>query len=414
MTDTPRRPGFATEQVHADRQFGVEHGGLRKPIHTSVQYGFDQVEDLVGVFQGTVKGGFNYARQGTPTTAALEARITRMEGGVGSICFATGMAAISAIFFTLLKAGDHIVSSQYVFGNTNSILGTLENFAVEVSKVDTCSVAAVAAALRPNTRMVFVETVANPGTQIPDLEAIGALCRERGIVYVVDNTVTSPWLFQPRTVWASLVVNSLTKSIAGQGSALGGAVTDTGLYDWSTYPHIATAYRTGDAKAWGLAQIRKKGLRDMGGALSSEHAHAIASGAETLALRVDRASQTALALARHLQAHPAVAAVHYAMLPGHPQHGRASQLFKAGTWLMAFELRDPTRLNAVLNKLKLTVKATGLGDTRTLVIPVASTIFWEAGPEVRARMGIADGLIRVSVGLEDLADLVADFDQALA
>jgi O-acetylhomoserine (thiol)-lyase len=414
MTDTPRHPGFATEQVHADRHFGVEHGGLRKPIHTSVQYGFDKVEDLIGVFQGTVKGGFNYARQGTPTTAALESRITRMEGGVGTVCFATGMAAISAIFFTLLKAGDHIVSSQYVFGNTNSILGTLENFDVAVSKVDACSVDAVAAALQANTRMVFVETVANPGTQIPDLEAIGALCRERGIVYVVDNTVTSPWLFQPRAVGASLVINSLTKSIAGQGSALGGAVTDTGLYDWTGYPHIAANYRTGDPKAWGLAQIRKKGLRDMGGALSSEHAHQIASGAETLALRVDRASQTALALAQHLQAHPAVAAVHYAMLPSHPQHAWARKLFKAGTWLMAFELRDTSKLNQVLNRLQLAVKATGLGDTRTLVIPVAPTIFWEAGAEVRARMGIADGLIRVSVGLEDLADLVADFDQALA
>ena len=414
MTDTPRRPGFATEQVHADRHFGVEHGGLRKPIHTSVQYGFEKVEDLIGVFQGTYKGGFNYARQGTPTTAALESRITRMEGGVGTVCFATGMAAISAIFFTLLKAGDHIVSSRYVFGNTNSILGTLENFAVEVSKVDTCSASEVAAALRPNTRMVFVETVANPGTQIPDLEAIGALCRERGLVYVVDNTVTSPWLFQPRVVGASLIINSLTKSIAGQGSALGGAVTDTGLYDWTNYPNISANYRTGDAKAWGLAQVRKKGLRDMGGALSSEHAHAIASGAETLPLRVDRASQTAMGLAQHLQAHPAVAAVHYAMLPSHPQHALASRLFKAGTWLMAFELRDTSQLNQVLNRLQLAVKATGLGDTRTLVIPVAPTIFWEAGAEVRARMRIADGLIRVSVGLEDLADLVADFDQALA
>jgi len=414
MTDTPRRPGFATEQVHADRHFGVEHGGLRKPIHTSVQYGFEKVEDLIGVFQGTYKGGFNYARQGTPTTAALESRITRMEGGVGTVCFATGMAAISAIFFTLLKAGDHIVSSRYVFGNTNSVLGTLENFAVEVSKVDTCSVSEVAAALRPNTRMVFVETVANPGTQIADLEAIGALCRERGLVYVVDNTVTSPWLFQPRVVGASLIINSLTKSIAGQGSALGGAVTDTGLYDWTNYPNISANYRTGDAKAWGLAQVRKKGLRDMGGALSSEHAHNIASGAETLPLRVDRASQTAMGLAQHLQAHPAVAAVHYAMLPSHPQHALASRLFKAGTWLMAFELRDTSQLNQVLNKLQLAVKATGLGDTRTLVIPVAPTIFWEAGAEVRARMRIADGLIRVSVGLEDLADLVADFDQALA
>ena len=202
--------GFTTEVVHGDREFGVEHGGVHKPIHTSVQYGFDKVEDLIGVFQGTLKGGYNYARQGTPTTAALEAKLTRMEQGVGTVCFATGMGAISALFFTLLRAGDHIVASRFVFGNTNSLFGTLGDFGVEVSKVDATAVANVAAALRPNTRMVFVETVANPGTQIPDLEAIGALCRERGVLFVVDNTILSPWLFRPKDVGAGIVVHSPT------------------------------------------------------------------------------------------------------------------------------------------------------------------------------------------------------------
>lgn len=407
-------PGFTTDIVHSDRRFGVEHGGVHKPIHTSVQYGFDRVEDLIGVFQGTLKGGYNYARQGTPTTAALEAKLTRMEQGLGSICFASGMAAISAVFFTLLRAGDHLVSSRHVFGNTNSLFGTLGDLGVAVSRVDASAVDTVAAALRPNTRMVFVETIANPGTQIPDLAAIGALCRERGLLYVVDNTITSPLLFKPASVQASLVLNSLTKSIAGHGNALGGAVTDSGLFDWASFPNLFPAYRQGDARQWGLAQIRKKGLRDMGAALSSEAAHHISVGAETLALRMAQSSATALTLARFLQAHPAVLRVNYPMLESHPQHALAQRHFGAGSWLLSFELADLAACLAFINRLRLPIKATGMGDTRTLVIPVAPTIFWEAGALVRAEMGISDGLVRLSVGLEDSADLLDDFAQALA
>jgi len=409
MSDT----GINTRLVHADRRFGVEHGGVRKPIHTSVQYGFDTVEELVGVFQGTVKG-YNYARQGTPTTAALESRINLLEGGLGTICFATGMAAISAVFLTLLKAGDHLVVSQFVFGNTNSVVGTLRGLGIDITLVDATQASAVAAALQPNTRMVFVETVANPGTQVADLDGIGQLCREHGLVYVVDNTVTSPALFQPKAVGASLVINSLTKTIGGHGTALGGAVTDTGLFNWAGYPNIFAPYRQGDARQWGLVQIRKKGLRDMGGALSSEQAHQIATGAETLALRQRASSDTALALAQFLAQHPAVARVNYPFLASHPQHAKANQLFKGGSWLLSFELADAADCLPFINRLRIPVKGTGLADTRSLVIPVAHTIFWEAGADIRAQMGIGDGLIRYSVGLEDLADLQADLAQALA
>jgi O-acetylhomoserine (thiol)-lyase len=410
---TPPEPGLTTTLVHGDRHAGVEHGALRKPIHTSVQYGFERVEDLIGVFQGTLKGAFNYARQGTPTTAALEAKLTRLEQGLGTVCFASGMAAISAVFFTLLRAGDHLVASKFVFGNTNSLFGTLRRLGVEVTTVDAGSVEAVRAALRPETRMVFVETIANPGTQVPDLEAIGALCRGQRLLYVVDNTITSPALFRPRGVGASLVVHSLSKTIAGHGTALGGSVTDTGLFDWRDCPAIFEAYRKGDPAQWGLVQLRKKGLRDMGAALSAEQAHQIATGAETLELRVQRSGATALHLAGFLEAHPAVARVHYPGLASHPQHEAVRRWFQGGSWLLSFELRDAARTVEVLNRLRLPVKATGLGDTRTLVIPVAPTIFWEAGAEVRADMGIADGLVRVSVGLEDAEELVADFGQAL-
>jgi O-acetylhomoserine (thiol)-lyase len=406
--------GFTTGIVHSDKAFGVEHGGVHKPIHTSVQYGFDKVEDLIGVFQGTVKGAYNYARQGTPTTAALEAKITRMEDGLGTICFATGMAAISAVFLTLLRAGDHLVASKFVFGNTNSIFGTLRDLGIEVTTVDATDAAQVAAAVQPNTRMVFVETIANPGTQVPDLGGIGQLCVDKGLIYAVDNTITSPLLFRPKSVNASLVVNSLTKTIGGHGNALGGAVTDTGLFDWNACPNIFGPYRKGDARQWGLTQIRKKGLRDMGAALSSEHAHSISVGSETVALRVGQSSATALQLAKFLERHPAVVRVHYPMLESHPQHRLALKHFAAGSWLLSFELRDTAGCLDFVNRLQIPVKATGMGDTRTLIIPVAPTIFWEAGPEVRAAMGIGDGMIRLSVGLEDPADLLADFAQALA
>lgn len=409
----PEQTGFNTQIVHADRLGGTEHGAVHQPIHPSVQYGFERVEDLIAVFQGTAKGGFNYARQGTPTTAALEARLNQMEQGRGTIVFSTGMAAICAVFLTLLKAGDHLVASRYVFGNTNSIFGTLRDLGIEVSTVDVTDAAEVAAAVRPNTRMVFVETIANPGTQIPDLEGIGRLCRERGLLYVVDNTVASPYLFRAGSVGAGLVVNSLTKSIGGHGNALGGSVTDTGGFDWSGYPNIFEAYRKGDAKGWGLQQLRKKGLRDMGGTLSSAAAHQIATGAETLALRMDRSSATALALAQFLAGHPAVSRVLYPGLPSHPQHAVAQRLLRAGSWLLSFELKDPADCLPLCNRLRLPLKATGLADTRSLIIPVAHTIFWEAGAQVRASMDIGDSMIRVSVGLEDAQDLLDDFGQAL-
>ncbi|MCD0504456.1 cystathionine gamma-synthase family protein [Bordetella petrii] len=404
--------GFTTTILHSDRQQSVEHGAVHKPIHTSSEFAYADARELAAVFQG--KAGFTYGRQGTPTTAALEAKITHMEGGTASVSFATGMAALSAVFSTLLRKGDHLLSSQYVFGNTNSLLGTLAELGVEVSYVDPTDAAQVRAALRPNTRMVFVETIANPGTQLADLAGIGDLCRERGLVYVIDNTLTSPWLFQGRAVGASLVMNSLSKYIGGHGDALGGSITDTGLYDWSGYANIYDSYRKGASTGWGLLQIKKKGLRDMGGTLSADSAHRIAIGTETLALRMAAHCDNALALARMLDAHPGVAKVHYPGLPGHPQHQRAAELFgQRYGGLLGIELAEGVDCFDFLNRLKIVLMATHLGDTRSLALPAAHTIYYEMGPERRAQMGIADSFIRVSVGIEDQADLLFDFDQAL-
>jgi O-acetylhomoserine (thiol)-lyase len=261
--------------------------------------------------------------------------------------------------------------------------------------------------------MVFVETIANPRTQIADLKRIGELCQQRGILYVVDNTMTSPYLFRAKAVGAGLVINSLTKSIAGHGNVLGGAITDTGLFDWAAYPHIAVNFRKLAGAQQGMAQLRAKALRDFGASLSPEAAHQIAVGAETLALRMDRESANALALARLLEADKRVAVVHYPGLESHPQHGLASDLFRAYGALLSFELQPEIDCFDFLNHLALAINATHLGDTRTLVIPVAHTIFFEMGPERRAEMGIVDSLIRVSVGIEDTDDLLQDFANAL-
>ncbi len=407
------RYGFTTTILHSDRQKTIEHGSVHKPIHTSVTFGYADARELAAVFQGR-KPGFRYGRQGNPTVAALEDKITRMENGFATTCFATGMAAIAAVVQALLREGDHVVSSAFLFGNTNSLWQTVNGQGVKVSLGDATDVANVEAALTPATRMVFVETIANPRTQIADLKRIGDLCRERGLLYVVDNTLTSPYLFQPKEVGASLVVNALTKFIGGHGNALGGSLTDTGLYDWSLFPNIFDSYKRFPTEQWGISQIRAKSLRDFGATLGPEAAHHLAVGAETMALRMERECANAAALASMLAADERVAAVYYPGLAEHPQHALASELFRAHGSLFSFELKEGMDCFDFLNRLQLAIPASNLGDTRTLIIPVAHTIFYEMGPERRASMGIAESLIRVSVGIEDADDLLQDFRQALA
>jgi O-acetylhomoserine (thiol)-lyase len=403
--------GFTSKVVHNDRQDSIEHGSLHKPIHANVAYGYDDARELAAVFQGA-KSGYSYGRQVNPTVTALESKVTVMESGVASVCFGTGMAAIGTTMFALLRSGDHIVSSAFLFGNTNSLFNTFGQMEINVSFVDATSVDAVAAAVTEKTRVVFVETIANPRTQVADLARIGEFCAQHGLVYVVDNTMTSPYLFQAKEVGASLVVNSLTKYIGGHGNALGGAVTELGNYDWSTFPNIYPEYQGGEPTKWGITQIKKKGLRDLGASLGPEAAHHIAMGSETLALRVQRQSDNAMAICQYLQAHPKVKRVYYPGLDDHPQHARAQELFRAFGGLFSFELQPEVDLWEFLNRLDVIVKSSNLGDNRTLAIPVAHTIFFEMGAERRASMGIDESLIRISSGIEDSEDLLADLAAA--
>ena len=405
--------GFTTTILHADRLSGAEHGALHKPIHTSVTYGYDDVQDLVDIFQNKKKG-YAYSRQGNPTVSALENKVTLMEKGFATIAFSTGMAAITATIMGLIKKGDHVLASSFLFGNSRSVFQTFIDMGLDITFVDATSIDDVKTEVRDNTKMIFVETIANPATQIADLEKIGELCGQKGIIYVVDNTMTSPYIFQPVKVKASLVINSLTKYIGGHGNALGGSVTDTGLFKWKNYPNIFPTFKTQvKPEVLGITQLRKKGLRDAGGTLSPEAAHSISVGSETLALRMERACSNALSLATFFEGHPMIKKVYYPGLKSHPQHEIASNLFLRYGGLMSIELDESINCFAFLNKLKLVVKSSNLGDTRTLAIPVAHTIFNELGAEKRAEMGIPDSMIRLSVGIEDIDDLLQDFMIAL-
>lgn len=405
--------GFTTKHLHSDRLDKPEHGALHCPIHPSVAYGYDEAGKLADVFQGKAKG-YAYGRQSNPTVTALENKITKMEEGIATICFSTGMAAITALLFSLLNKGDHFVSSQFLFGNTASLLTSFQRVGIEVTFVDATQIAEVKRSLKPNTKLVFVETIANPVTQIADLKNIASLCQEKNLIYAVDNTMTTPYSFKPKHLGATFSTNSLTKYIGGHGNALGGSLTDLGNYDWQAYANIMDIYKQFPSQKWGIMQIRKKGLRDMGAALGPEPAHKLSVGSDTLALRYEKQSQNALAVATYLSDHPRVDRVSYPGLDNHAQKALSKELFKTPGAILAFDLVEELDCIEVLDKLKLIICSSNLGDNRTLAIPVAKTIFFEIGPEKRKSMGISESLIRLSVGIEDASDLIEDLKQAIS
>ncbi|MFT2090705.1 cystathionine gamma-synthase family protein [Paraglaciecola sp. 2405UD69-4] len=409
-----KNKGFTTRLVHADRLINSpESGAVHQPTTNSVLFEFKEAQDIVDVFQGK-QAGHVYGRSSTGSNVALQNILNFLEGGVGAVTFATGMAAITATMLSLFKAGDHILVSHFLFGNTRSLIETMGALGIEVDFVDVTDVINVKSAFKENTKAVYLETIANPVTQVADLRAIGQLCEDRKALFLVDNTMTPANMFDAKSVLASLTIGSLTKYIAGHGNVLGGAVVDTGLFDWASFENILPLYRTADTSQWGLTQIKKRGLRDMGATLAPASAHAISVGLETLALRTEKTSENALRLATYLHGHEHVAAVYYPGLADHPQHFLAREYFNGYGGILSFDLTDGIDPIAFLNALDLVICATHLGDTRTLALPVAPTIYFECSEQQRKDMNISDNMIRMSIGIEDIDDLVADFEQAFA
>jgi O-acetylhomoserine (thiol)-lyase len=283
-----------------------------------------------------------------------------MEQGVGTICFATGMGAIGAVVQALLRAGDHVVSSSFLFGNTNSLWQTAMSQGIGVSFVDATDVANVEAAITENTRVVFVETIANPRTQVADLKRIGELCKARGILYVVDNTMTTPYLFQPKSVHAGLVVNALTKSIGGHGN--GRQPDRYRRYDWTRFPNIYENYKKAAPLQWGLAQIRARHCVTSVPRWRRTPRTILRSAPKRWPCACSAPPPT-LALAEMLEKDERVAAVYYPGLKSHPQHGISAELFRAHGSLLSFELKDGLDCFDFLNRLKLAIPASNLATT---------------------------------------------------
>ncbi|BBM88912.1 hypothetical protein COTS27_00599 [Spirochaetota bacterium] len=430
-TSTTKFKGLTTELLHNANAPKDPHGGVHPAIQRSVTYTYDSVEELIGAFQGNLPkdhpSGFTYARSSSPTVTHLESRINHLENGISTVCTATGMAAIILPILALLRAEDHIITSKHLFGNTVNLFNTLKRFGIDLDCVDMTDMREIEAAIKPGkTRIIFLETISNPLTYIPDLENIQALAAHHDIITIVDNTLTTPYFFKPQKLGFTFSHHSLTKYLGGHAAALGGSLTDLGTMKWQNSPNVLDFYKTtataARSNSLAMQQIRKKGLRDMGSTLSADSAATIALGLETFVLRIERIKSNIKEIALYLEKHPKVARVYHPTLRSHPHHNRMNDWFSCtgsqkkeyfGSGILSFELKPPHDMLKMINCLKIFRRATHLGDTRSLVIPVAPTIFFESGRNRRQYLGISENLIRLSIGIEEVEDLLTDLAEAL-
>ncbi len=401
------------------------HGGLGGdsltgatvvPIYQTVSYAYKTAQELADVFGGK-SPGYIYTRIANPTAAALEARLTELEGGIGAIATSSGMAAIASVVMGLVRAGDRIVSAAGIFGGTISLFqNTLSRFGVETVLVDAADTGNFAAAVDDRTKLIFIETIGNPRMDIPDMPAVAEIAHQAGIPLIVDNTLTTPVLSRPGEYGADIVVHSTSKFINGHGTAIGGALIDTGNYNWKdgAFEDIRLlAQRVGNMAF--LAQQRNVIYRDLGGCPAPMNSFLMLQGLETLPGRMARHCENAMKLARFLRDHPNVRWVKYPGLEGDEFHARANSLFGGrGGGLLTFGVGDKAEAFRLIDSLKLAKNLPNLGDVKTLVIHPASTIFHEFSAAEQTEMGVTQDMVRVSVGIEDFEDIQADFQQALA
>ena len=394
MASNTRTAGFATRAIHHGYESSAHQGSLTPPIYLSATFAFDSVQSGQRRFAGE-EHGYIYTRIGNPTLALLEARVAALEGGAAAVAFGSGMGAITGTLWTLLRPGDEIIVDRTLYGCTFAFLHHgIGQFGVKVRHVDLRDPVALSAAISPNTRVVYFETPVNPTMSLVDIAAISEVAHRHGARVVVDNTYCSPYLQQPLALGADVVLHSATKYISGHGDVMAGVVvTDA-----------ATA-----------EEIRLKGLKDMNGAvLSPQDAFLLLRGLKTLALRMERHCDNAQALAQLLVEHPAVQAVHFPGLAGFPQRALAQRQMRRAGGMIAFELHGGVAAGVrFMDALQLVARAVSLGDAETLAQHPASMTHSVYTPEERAQAGIPEGLVRISAGLEDIADLLDDVRGAL-
>jgi len=421
--------GFTTRQVHV----GVDAATARPralPIHLTAGFVFDGFDDAAAHFGAG--DGFGYTRTGNPTVEAVERKIASLEGGAEALLLASGQAAVSVALLGLLGAGDHVVCSNHVYEGTRGLLlDNLGRLGIAVDFVDDIADPdAWRALLRPETRVLFAESLSNARNDVLDIAAIAAVGDEHGIPLVVDNTLATPYLLRPIEHGAAVVVHSASKFLAGQGAVLGGVVVDDGRFDpdagggraGALFPQLTEPARTGAPSVFArhggrarIAHLRETVAPRLGPTPSPLNAFLIGQGLETLSLRVQRQSANALEIARWLESRPEVAAVDHVGLPSHPHH-RLGERYLSGGRGSVFTVtlrggRDAAR--AFVESVRVFTHMTHIGDVRSLVLHPETTSHVHRSPEERARLGVTPGTLRLSIGIEDLADLFADLDRAL-
>lgn len=395
---------------------GDATGATAVPVSQTTSFAYATAQELADVFAGRAPG-YIYTRIANPTTSVLEARLTGLEDGIGCIATASGMAAIASVAVGLLKAGEKIVAAAGIFGGTVSLFkNTLGRFGIETELVDVADSSNFARAIDEKTRLVFIETIGNPRMDVPDIPAVAAMAHEAGIPLVVDNTATTPYLIRPGDHGADIVVHSTSKFINGHGTAIGGAIVDTGNFDWRNGPFddIAALARRAGNMAF-LSHQRNLIYRDLGGCPAPMNSFLMLQGLETLPGRMDKHCENATKLAEFLSAHPSVRRVNYPALADNPFRPRVEAMFGGlAGGLLTLGLGDKATAFAFIDSLRLAKDLANLGDAKTLVIHPASTIFHEFDATQLETMGIAQDMVRVSVGIENIEDIRADFEQALA
>ena len=426
MADTA--PGFATLSVHAGAAPDPSTGARVTPIYQTTSYVFNDVDHAASLFNLEAFGNI-YTRIGGPTQAVLEQRIAALEGGTAALAVASGHAAQALVFHTLMEPGDEFVAGRQLYGGSvNQFNHAFKKFNWNVAWADATRPETFAKAVTSKTKAIFCESIANPGGIVVDLPAVSAIARKAGVPLIVDNTLATPYLCQPKTFGADIVIHSLTKFLGGHGNSIGGAIVDCGTFDWlgakrkyatmvdpnPSYNGMRLAETFGNF-AFAIA-CRVMGLRDLGPAISPFNAFLILTGIETLPLRMAKHCENALAVAKYLSKHKQVAWVNYAGLPGNDYNALARKICPKGAGaVFTFGLKGGYEAGVrLVSNVQLLSHLANIGDVRSLIIHPASTTHRQLTDEQRKAAGAGDDVVRLSIGIEDAADIIADLEQALA
>ncbi|AKU99440.1 O-acetylhomoserine sulfhydrylase [Labilithrix luteola] len=421
----PQPQHFETLALHAGYEPDPTTGSRAVPIYQTTSFRFRDADHAASLFALKEFGNI-YTRIMNPTTDVFEKRIAALEGGVGALGVASGQAAETLALLTILREGEEIVSGSSLYGGTYNLFKvTLPRLGIRTRFVDVADHDAVRRAIGPKTRALYVESLGNPRLDVPDFEALAAIAKEAGIPFIVDNTAMTPALFNPLKHGANIVVHSATKYIGGHGTSIGGVIVDGGTFDWASgkFPEFTQpnpgyhglVFHEAFGNLAFILKARVELLRDLGPALSPFNSHAFILGLETLKLRVERHAANALAVARFLKSHPNVAWVRYPGLEEDPSFALAKKYFHGGNGgLVTFGVKGGRDAGKkLINSVKLWSLLANLGDTRSLIIHPASTTHQQLTPEEQATTGVTDDLVRLSVGIEHIDDIIADLDSAL-